>query len=95
VLRPDVVLRLAAQIVEETTPYRRTRRAMLAAVEELARAVSAGQLKIAPREVPWLDRLRKQVDALPEQEQELIDEVLNSEQANRFLPVEYELRRDA
>jgi len=95
VLRPDVVLRLAAQIMDETTPYRRTRRAMLAAVEELARAASAGQLKIAPREVPWLDRLRKQVDALPEQEQELIDEVLNSEQANRFLPAEYELRRDA
>jgi methanol--5-hydroxybenzimidazolylcobamide Co-methyltransferase len=91
VLRPDVVLRLAGQIIEETSPYRRTRRAILAALEELARASSRGQVKIAAREVRWLDSLRKQADALPENEQELVHEMLQSAQAERFLPGEYDL----
>jgi methanol---5-hydroxybenzimidazolylcobamide Co-methyltransferase len=89
VLRPDVVLRLAGQIMEEPTPYRRTRRAVLAVLEELARASSKGQVRIAAREVRWLDSLRDQADALPESEEEFIAEMLQSPAAAHFLPAEY------
>jgi methanol--5-hydroxybenzimidazolylcobamide Co-methyltransferase len=91
ILRPDVVLRLAAQIMEEPTPYRRTRRAMRAAVEELARASQGGQVRIASREMRWLDSLQRQAERLPEHEQELVDEFLKTPQAERFLPGEYGL----
>ena len=91
VLRPDVVLRLSRQILEEPTPYRRTRRAILAALEELTRAHAKGRLKIPAREVPWLDTLRQQADALPERAEDLIAEMLQSPEAAHFLPAEYGL----
>lgn len=91
VLRPDVVLRLAGQIMQEQTPYQRTRRAVRAALDELARAHQQQEVTIAPREVRWLDNLRKQADALPEDEQELIAEMSQSAEAASFLPGEYEL----
>ncbi|MBZ5544156.1 MAG: methanol--corrinoid methyltransferase [Acidobacteriia bacterium] len=91
VLRPDVVLRLAAEIMEEETPYRRTRRAALAALEELARAHGAGELRLPPQEARWLDTLRRQADTLPEDESALLAEMLDSPAASKFLPAEYGL----
>jgi methanol--5-hydroxybenzimidazolylcobamide Co-methyltransferase len=91
VLRPDVVLRLSRQILEEPTPYRRTRRAVLAVLEELTLAHAGGLVKLPPREVPWLDSLRQQADTLPEQEEELTAQMLRAPEATRFLPAEYGL----
>jgi methanol--5-hydroxybenzimidazolylcobamide Co-methyltransferase len=91
VLRPDVVLRLSSQIMEEPTPYRRTRRAVLAALVELRPAVGAGLLRIPARELRWLDTLQKQADALPEKEEDFVGEMLHSLQAACFLPAEYGL----
>ena len=49
ILRPDVVLELAAEIVAEPTPYLRTRRAALAALQVLRGAVGeAGLPCLAP-----------------------------------------------
>jgi methanol--5-hydroxybenzimidazolylcobamide Co-methyltransferase len=93
VLRPDVVLRLAQSIMEERTPYSRTRRAILAALEEIRQAHHGGLLKILPREIHWLDRLQTQADALPENEEELISAMLQSCEGVKFLPEEYELKR--
>jgi hypothetical protein len=39
----------------------------------------------------WLDTLRRQADALPEDEQELIQAMLKTEAASCFLPSEYGL----
>lgn len=89
VLRPDVVLRLAEKILEESTPYLRTRRAAREAVAEIRRAHEAGELKIAAREVRWLDRLQAEADNLPESEEDLFQEVAASPVARKFLPGEY------
>jgi methanol--5-hydroxybenzimidazolylcobamide Co-methyltransferase len=75
VLRPDVVLRLAAEIVSEQTAYLRTRRAIRATLDELARAHASGELRIPEREIRWLDMLRMQADALPDDEGQLCAEV--------------------
>jgi methanol--5-hydroxybenzimidazolylcobamide Co-methyltransferase len=91
VLRPDVVLRLSGEIMAESTPYLRTRRAALAAVEELSRARQSGELPLPPREVRWLETLRRQAEALPESEEALIDEMSRTADLNRFLPEEYGL----
>ncbi len=68
VLRPDVVIRLAGQIVAEPTAYRRTRCAALAALEALRQAHAAGAFALTRAEVGWLDRLSAQADTLPEDE---------------------------
>lgn len=91
VLRPDVVLRLAAQIAAEPTPYRRTRRAVLAALEELRHAHRAGTVRIADREVAWLERLEAQAEELPEDEYALIAEMRTAIEPGTFRPEEYGL----
>ncbi|HSW43852.1 MAG TPA: methyltransferase MtaB domain-containing protein [Patescibacteria group bacterium] len=89
VLRPDVVLRLAAEIVAEPTPYLRTRRAIRAALDELHRAHGAGELRVPAREVRWLDLLRSQAEALPEDEEQLAAGVSATLNDGLFLPAEY------
>jgi methanol--5-hydroxybenzimidazolylcobamide Co-methyltransferase len=94
VLRPDVVLRIAEQIVAEPTPYLQTRRAVAAALEEIVRAHAAGEVAIAKRELRWLDRLRTDSDGLPEDEGELTAEMLRSRDDVCFDPGEYGLAED-
>jgi methanol---5-hydroxybenzimidazolylcobamide Co-methyltransferase len=89
VLRPDVVMRISEQIMQERTPYLRTRRAAWAALEEMRRAHQAGELHIAKRELPWLDRLSTQVESLPDHEEDLWDEIADTPAAEKFLPQQY------
>ena len=91
VLKPDVVLHLAGKIIEEKTPYARTRRAILEALREIASAQKAGELRIAERELPWLARLEKAADSLPEREHDLMAEMMASPLSAKFLPEEYGL----
>jgi methanol--5-hydroxybenzimidazolylcobamide Co-methyltransferase len=76
ILRPDIVLRLARQIVAEPTPYLRTRRAALATLECLRNAGAAGDLTFNRNEQRWLDRLSKLADELPGQEDAFIDRMV-------------------
>ncbi len=75
VLRPDVVLKLSAEIIKEPTPYLRTRRAAIATLELLRKAAAEGAVVIPAMEMPWLDRLSKQADTLPVEEEKLIAEI--------------------
>lgn len=91
VLRPDVVLKLSSAIMEESTPYLRTRRAVQATLEELERAHKAGEVKIDERELGWFSMLQSQADELPDDEQELIEDMLDEIDEDRFAPAEYEI----
>ena len=91
VLRPDVVLRLAGTIIDEKTPYARTRRAILETMSELRRAHQAGELRIPEREIPWLTQMEKQAALLPDREEALIEQMMGSPLATKFLPEEYGL----
>lgn len=91
VLRPDVVVRLAKEMMREETAYQRTRRAVLSTLQELDRAVREGELSLSNREAPWIGRLRAQADDLPEAEEDLIRSMLQSKEAETFLPAEYDL----
>jgi methanol---5-hydroxybenzimidazolylcobamide Co-methyltransferase len=72
VLRPDVVLSLAGEIIAEPTAYLRTRRAALATLNCLRSAASSGALTYSRMEQRWLDRLTGLADELPEDENEFI-----------------------
>ncbi len=75
VLRPDVVIDLAAEIIQEPTAYRRTRRAALAGLERLRRAHAEGRFTLSPSEVGWLSKLSAQADRLPEDEAAFIEQM--------------------
>ncbi len=91
ILKPEVVLRISRAIIEEDSPYHRTRRAVLAALAEITQAQRDGHLKLVARELTWLKRLQIQADELPENEADLIEEILQTPQGANFLPLEYGL----
>ena len=76
VLRPDVVLEIAAEIIAEPTAYLRTRRAAQATLLKLRQAGKGGELQFSKIEQRWLERLTKAADALPEDESVFIDQML-------------------
>lgn len=77
VLRPDVVLDLAQQMIVENTAYLRTRRAALATLETLRNAHTADEFTLSKIEQRWLDRLSRQADALSEDEEVFIGQQLS------------------
>jgi methanol--5-hydroxybenzimidazolylcobamide Co-methyltransferase len=91
VLRPDVVLRISQKIVQEPTPYRQTKVAVLAALEEIETAYAEGRVQLDDREVPWIDMLKGQAELLPDEEQTLIEQLLPMIEPGRFSPAEYEI----
>ena len=91
VLRPDVALRISEKIIEQSTPYQQTRAAALWAAEEIAEAVQSGRLAVSKREERWLSKLRAEIDELPDDENELIEEMLATPVAAKFIPTEYGL----
>jgi methanol--5-hydroxybenzimidazolylcobamide Co-methyltransferase len=72
VLKPDIALELAGEIVREPSAYLRTRRAALAGVACLRRAVDRGEIKLPRPELRWLDLLSGQAEELPVEEEEFI-----------------------
>jgi methanol--5-hydroxybenzimidazolylcobamide Co-methyltransferase len=83
VLRPDVVIDLAAEIIQEPTAYRRTRRAALAGLERLRRAHAEGRFRLPPAETAWLSRLSAQADRLPEDESVFIEQMMQTVDAEK------------
>jgi methanol--5-hydroxybenzimidazolylcobamide Co-methyltransferase len=76
VLRPDVVIDLARQIISEPTAYGRTRVAALATLARLRAAYAAHAFPLSPSEARWLDRLSARAEELPEDEDVLIEQVI-------------------
>jgi methanol---5-hydroxybenzimidazolylcobamide Co-methyltransferase len=76
VLRPDVVLELAAEIIAEPTAYLRTRRAAQATLTRLRQAGDDGELVYSKIEQRWLERLSKAADELPDDETAFIEQMI-------------------
>jgi methanol--5-hydroxybenzimidazolylcobamide Co-methyltransferase len=91
VLAPDVVLELAAAIVQEPTPYRRVRRAALATLESLRGGHAAGGLALSKAERSWLDRLSAAADELPEDEQTLVESMSGALDSTKVRLDQYDL----
>jgi methanol--5-hydroxybenzimidazolylcobamide Co-methyltransferase len=91
VLRPDVVLELAAEIISEPTPYLRTRRAAQCSLARLRLAGEQGELVYSKLEQRWLDRLSKSAEALPADEDEFIASILPTVDTSKVRLSEYGL----
>ncbi|HWQ07025.1 MAG TPA: methyltransferase MtaB domain-containing protein [Feifaniaceae bacterium] len=76
VLRPDVVLEISKGIVAERGSYPRVRKAAALALDAIRRAQGDGRLMLDVKELQWLDRLEREVDEMPDSEDELIEEML-------------------
>lgn len=87
-LTPEATLRIATAIISEPDLYRRTVAAGKTAVQLLTERGAEGRLALSRKEATWLDRLRDELDALPESESQLM-EGLSPEQRGLFDPESY------
>jgi hypothetical protein len=78
------------QIVGETTPYVRKRRAAQSALGALRRAVDDEALALSRPEQSWLERLPTQAEELPEDETAFIELVLTEVDREIVRLAEYE-----
>jgi methanol--5-hydroxybenzimidazolylcobamide Co-methyltransferase len=91
VLRPDVVIYLAQEIIEEPTPYLRTRRAALSTLSLLRKGYQDHLYQLPAREISWLDRLSQQAEELSEDEGEFIASVMPKLDLTKVRPEQYGL----
>jgi methanol--5-hydroxybenzimidazolylcobamide Co-methyltransferase len=91
VLTPESSVAIAQDIISAPSAYAAGKAAALTALRLLRDAQRDGALKIHPREVPYLDRLQKTVEALPAQESEFIDEMMAEVDTTKFVAADYEI----
>ncbi len=93
ILRPETVLQIAKRIIAKDNYFDRTVEAVRSAIDELHEAAANGELKLAVREKQWLERLRNQSEDLPDNEIEMLEEVLKTPAAEKFILEEYGLSK--
>ncbi len=74
VLSPEATWRIAEAIVSASGNYARTLAAGRAAVQILQEGLTAGRLECSKKERVWLDRIERELDAMPASEEALIEE---------------------
>jgi len=91
VLRPDSVMAISRAIVGAPGHYQAGVAAARCALGLLREAQAAGSLKIAPRELKSLDTMAAQLDGLPDDEGEFIEQQRAVADSSKYLPAEYGL----
>jgi methanol--5-hydroxybenzimidazolylcobamide Co-methyltransferase len=91
VLTPESAIAIAQAMVSAPNAYDAGKAAALCALRLLRDAHRDGALKLMPREVPWLDRMQKTVEALPAKEAEFIAEMMGQVDTTKFVPADYEI----
>jgi methanol--5-hydroxybenzimidazolylcobamide Co-methyltransferase len=91
ILAPASVIRIAEAVVGESGHYRAGCAAALAAIQVLRDGLAGGDLRIAGREMMWLDTMEETVAALPLREDDFIAEQLPLADSSKFLAAEYGL----
>lgn len=91
ILTPENAIALAQAIVRAPTPLAAGRNAGLEAVRLIQEAHRDERLRIPPRELPWLERIRRALESVPESEDAFVEQMLPAVDNTRFLPAEYDL----
>jgi methanol--5-hydroxybenzimidazolylcobamide Co-methyltransferase len=91
VLSPENVIAIARAIVGASSAYDAGKAAGLTAVALLRQGLDSGVLRIAARELPWLDRFEQTLQALPAKESQFIDEMMGEVDTGKFVAADYEL----
>jgi methanol--5-hydroxybenzimidazolylcobamide Co-methyltransferase len=91
VLTPESAVTIGQAIVSAPNEYAAGKAAALTAIKLMDEAHRDGRLKIPPRELPWLGRIQKAVEALPAGEDEFIGQMMGEVDTSRFVPADYGL----
>jgi len=89
VLRPDVVVEISSEIVKHEDPLAATLAAMEKGLAVMRQASADGLLDLLPVEQRWLDLLSTQLETIPSDEEQLLDQVRGRYDENVFIWEEY------
>jgi methanol--5-hydroxybenzimidazolylcobamide Co-methyltransferase len=87
-LSPAAACRIAQAIVAASSDYERTLAAGRTAIDLLREGQASGKLKLPRQEQNWLDRIEREMYALPADEEELLRQVRHSD-GGLFHPASY------
>lgn len=89
ILAPEAVIAVAKAIVAADTHYHAGIAAALTAIRLLRKGFEAGLVKIAPREVSWLNQMEEAVTALPSDEKQFISQQMALADASKIRFADY------
>jgi len=92
VLRPDVVMRISAELVKTQDNFLRTKMAAKLTVQELKKAINEGLVKSDRRDMKWLDKMDKAIDTIPDDAAEFYEQMKSELDMTKFIPSEYGLK---
>lgn len=91
IIAPEAAIAVAKSIVGAANPYAAGQAAARTALGLMRAAHRDGALRLAPRELPWLDRMEKVLDGLPDHETGFIAQMLGEVDRSRFVAADYEV----
>lgn len=91
ILAPESVLAIAGAIVSADTHYHAAQAAAHRALELIEEGRARGLVAVPERELRWLELMRAQLDALPEDEAQFITEQSARADAGAWRPQDYDL----
>ncbi|MBS6341507.1 MAG: methanol--corrinoid methyltransferase [Eubacterium limosum] len=92
VLRPDVVLKIAGELVKEQDNFLRTKLAAKLTINELRDAIKAEKVKADRRDMKWLDKMEKAVDNIPDDPEQFYAEIKPELDMDKWHPEGYGLK---
>jgi methanol--5-hydroxybenzimidazolylcobamide Co-methyltransferase len=92
ILRPDIAMNIAREVIKEKTSYLRTRRSALVGLSVIRDAQQYNKINLSAIEKRWLDRLSRTAEDLPEDENEFINTMVKTVDASKVKLSEYEIR---
>lgn len=92
VLRPDVVLKIAGELVKEQDNFLRTKLAAKLTINELRDAIKAEKVKADRRDMKWLDKMEKAVNNIPDDPEQFYAEIKPELDMDKWHPEGYGLK---
>src|ERR1035437_6533479 len=91
VLAPEMVIQIAGEIVKGENYIDAAVKGALKGLSLIEDSVNSGKLKIEDREAIWIDSLRSEIESIPTNESEFVEETIAEIGTSKFIPAEYGL----
>lgn len=91
ILRPDVIMQIAPEIIKSDNPLVRTKTAAACAVKVLKEAVKTGQVAVDERDAAYLDIMEEQIADIPDDAGKFWEEIREDIDESKFTAKDYDL----
>ncbi len=91
IFKPENIIAISKAIVNQPSPYLRTKAAVETAFDILHKALKEGELTLPPLEESWIHLIEESIQRLPSDEQQFIEQIMPKLDSSKFIAGEYDL----